>query len=122
MPEARLNFSAWNFGDGTTGSGASVNHIFATVGSFQAVLTVTDNHGVTATFNLPAVTTSKPVGAATETPASGNAPLTVNFNASSSTDNGGTITSYTWNFGDGATGSGAILSHVYNTMEVFILY
>ncbi|HTM52168.1 MAG TPA: glycoside hydrolase family 44 protein [Bryobacteraceae bacterium] len=38
---------AWNFGDGTTGSGATVNHTYAAAGTFTAVLTVTDNLGAT---------------------------------------------------------------------------
>jgi glucose/arabinose dehydrogenase len=33
---------SWNFGDGTTGSGASVTHTYGTNGQFNAVLTVQD--------------------------------------------------------------------------------
>lgn len=39
-------------------------------------------------------------------------PLTVLFDASQSTDRDG-IQSYAWDFGDGAQGSGSIVSHVY---------
>lgn len=48
----------------------------------------------------------------TLTPTSGSAPLWVNVNASCSSDDG-TITSYTWNWGDGYTGSGSSASHTY---------
>lgn len=41
------------------------------------------------------------------------------FNGSASVDPDGTITSYTWNFGDGATGSGATLFHSYSTSGVY---
>jgi PKD repeat protein len=49
------------------------------------------------------------------TPASGDAPLTVTFDGSGSTDPDGTISSWSWAFGDGATGTGAVTSHVYTT-------
>ncbi len=39
--------------------------------------------------------------------------LACNFNASSSTAPGATITSYSWTFGDGGTASGATPSHTY---------
>jgi hypothetical protein len=42
---------AWAFGDGTTGSGASVTHTYA-FGSYDAVLTVSDGRGGTATKAL----------------------------------------------------------------------
>jgi uncharacterized delta-60 repeat protein len=35
----------WDFGDGTTGSGATVNHTYRTGGDFYANLTVTDSNG-----------------------------------------------------------------------------
>ena len=38
---------AWNFGDGSTGSGATVQHSYATGGEYSAVLIVTDNDGDT---------------------------------------------------------------------------
>ncbi|HEX6165048.1 MAG TPA: PKD domain-containing protein, partial [Vicinamibacterales bacterium] len=39
----------WNFGDGTSASGANAAHVFTTVGTFPVTLTVTDNNGATAT-------------------------------------------------------------------------
>jgi PKD repeat protein len=38
---------AWDFGDGGTGTGASVSHSYGLVGTYNAVLTVTDNLGRT---------------------------------------------------------------------------
>jgi hypothetical protein len=50
----------------------------------------------------------------------GTAPFTVVFDASGSTDNRG-IASYSWNFGDGSTGSGIIVEHTYNTVGTYIV-
>ena len=38
---------AWSFGDGTTGTGKTVNHPYATGGTRNVTLTVTDNEGAT---------------------------------------------------------------------------
>jgi PKD repeat protein len=56
-----------------------------------------------------------PVPSFTHTPVGGAAPLTVSFNASATTDPDGTIASYSWNFGDGSTGTGVTTSHTYAT-------
>jgi PKD repeat protein len=51
--------------------------------------------------NLP------PTASFTVSPATGVAPLSVQFDASMSADTGGSIVSYSWDFGDGlANGSG----------------
>lgn len=48
-------------------------------------------------------------------PLQGPAPLAVAFDASSSFDPDGEIVSYSWNFGDGATGSGVTITHTYDS-------
>ncbi|NMA31185.1 MAG: PKD domain-containing protein, partial [Candidatus Methanofastidiosa archaeon] len=39
----------------------------------------------------------------------------VTFNGSGSTDSDGTIVNYSWDFGDGGSSLGAIVSHVYSS-------
>ena len=72
-------------------------------------------------FVLPAsgITNQPPTAVISANPTSGTAPLAVAFNGSGSTDAEGTITSYAWNFGDGATGTGATVSHTYNAAGTF---
>jgi PKD repeat protein len=53
-----------------------------------------------------------PTASFTATPGSGTAPLDVSFNATAS-DPDGSIVSYAWSFGDGASGSGASVTHRY---------
>ncbi|MBA4388525.1 MAG: hypothetical protein C0404_11125, partial [Verrucomicrobia bacterium] len=60
-----------------------------------------------------------PVAVATATPTSGQVPLTVSFSGASSSDPDGTVVSYQWNFGDGATASGVTASHTYTSVGTF---
>ncbi|CAA6819329.1 MAG: Chitinase (EC [uncultured Thiotrichaceae bacterium] len=61
-----------------------------------------------------------PIANVIATPQTGNAPLTVDFDASGSTDNG-TITRYDWDFGDNsnALNGGSTISHDYQTPGEF---
>jgi len=60
-----------------------------------------------------------PTASFTATPVSGQAPLTVAFDASASIDADGSITSYSWNFGDGSSGTGVTASRTYAAAGTF---
>ena len=69
------------------------------------------------------VINSAPIAALSATPTSGNTPLTVNFNASESTDPdpGDSIGSYRFNFGDGAivTQASPQINHTYTSAGIY---
>jgi serine protease len=50
---------------------------------------------------------------------SGMIPLSIEFDASETTDSDGTIVQYDWDFGDGSTGSGIAASHTYSISGTF---
>lgn len=109
---------AWNFGDGTLASGATVSHVYGAAGDYTAVLTVTDNSGLTgssSTLIRVLAPNQPPVAVASATPTSGDAPLVVAFDAAGSVDPDGILTGYAWAFGDGSTGSGPTVSHTYSS-------
>jgi len=60
-----------------------------------------------------------PIASFTCIPTSGEAPLSVSFDASASSDSDGSITSYVWGFGDGESGGGETASHTYQTAGTY---
>lgn len=62
---------------------------------------------------VPVPGNQRPTAAFTATPASGAAPLLVQFDAGPSTDEDGSIVEWSWNFGDGTFATGATASHEF---------
>ncbi|MFC2095737.1 PKD domain-containing protein [Candidatus Bipolaricaulota bacterium] len=51
-PNGSIVTYMWSFGDGSTGSGSSVLHTYATQGSYTCTLTVTDDEGLAASMSM----------------------------------------------------------------------
>ncbi len=112
--DGTISTVSWDFGDGQSGSGVSVSHLYAIAGTYIATVTVTDDDGATATISSAIVVSAAnvlPTASFTATPLTGAAPLIVSVDASASSDLDGVISTYSWDFGDGQTGSGATSSH-----------
>ena len=113
-PDGTIAGYAWDFGDGTNGTGATPSHTYSVSGTYHVKLTVTDNGGATgSTTNDVSVTVpanQPPTASFTATPTN----LSVAFDGSGSSDPDGSIASYSWDFGDGsAAGSGVTPQHTY---------
>jgi PKD repeat protein len=102
----------WDFGDGQTGSGVTVTHQYARAGTYTVVLTVTSDAGQTSTASRTVtVSASLPFVAAnfTFSPTAPAINQSVLFTASTVPG----VENFSWDFGDGATGSGATITHRY---------
>jgi PKD repeat protein len=96
---------SWTFGDGGTGTGATVSHAYTAAGTYSVQLTVTDDIGQKVTSAPTTVTPGSPPTPKAAFTFSPNPPGRndqVVFDASSSvTVQGQTIVDLAWNFGDG---------------------
>ena len=117
---------AWDFGDGTTGTGVMpAAHTYTACGSYIVKLTVTDYWGLKgyAMVIINVGETGGPSVVINVTPGTtGNVPFTVFFDASGctfETECGAGTATYIWDFGDGSTGSGVTTSHTYTSNGVY---
>jgi len=105
----------WDFGDGSSGSEAKVSHVYGNPGTYLIKLTVTDDSNTsngTDTDEMIVFINSMPIADAGE-------PLTaapgeeITFDGSNSFDPDGEIREFFWDFGDGQTAKGEIVTHTY---------
>jgi large repetitive protein len=106
---ANVNF-AWNFGDGTSTSGPSsvVTHTFTAPNKYTVKLTVRNDQGVSSSVakEISVEAGKEPTADFVFSPTQPVAAQLVQFNAGGSKAAAGrSIVSYSWNWGDGETGS-----------------
>ena len=107
---------SWDFGDGNTSTAQNPAHTYADGGTFTVSLTVTDDFGATGTTNQDVTVTAPnvdPVASYTFT----TTDLTADF-TDTSTDEG-TITAWSWDFGDTNTSTAQNPSHTYGSAGTY---
>jgi PKD repeat protein len=101
--DGTVTSSAWEFGD----DGQSVNnnpqHTYSAADDFQVTLTVTDNGGAEGTVTKSVTVTEPAPGAPVADFTITCFSLDCTFEDDSQDSDGGTIVSWAWDFGDGAT-------------------
>ncbi|OQD43094.1 hypothetical protein BUL40_08370 [Croceivirga radicis] len=105
----------WDFGNGDISNEINPLYTYVDAGVFEVSLSVTDGDGYSNTSAPQTVTVNgTPVAIASADITSGDAPLSINFIGSNSTDDVG-IVSYAWNFGDGSISNEQNPSYTYTT-------
>ena len=113
-PDGSIAGYSWNFGDATTSTAQNPSHTYAAGGSYTVTLQVTDNQGAQSTTTSKTVTVTPPNQPPTANFTFSCSALTCSFTSTSS-DPDGSVASYSWNFGDGATSTAQNPSHTYAT-------
>jgi PKD repeat protein len=106
---------AWNFGDGGVGTGPAPAHQYLTAGTYFARVRVTDTATNFADSNDIVIRVYSPVTASAS--ASPNPVIIGNSVAFTALASGGSGNfTYSWNFGDSTTGTGATINHTYTSL------
>ena len=101
---------SWTFGDGGTSTSQNPSHTYTNPGTYTATLTASGPGGNSNPQTTSITVIPPPVANFSATPTSGTAPLQVQF-ADAST---GSVTSWSWVFGDGGTSTSQNPSHIYS--------
>lgn len=122
-PDLDTSSLIWNFGDGTTATGAASHHRYSRAGIFSVTV-----HGIanqsgleTPLFISKTIKVNNP-----PVPVPGGYRMAcpgvpVQFDGSRSFDKDGNISSHAWNFGDGTTGRGEQVSHSFKNPGTYVV-
>ena len=117
-PDGTIVGYAWDYGDGSTGSGATPSHSYSIAGIYMVKLNVTDNSGSTQVSTQTVTITDRPPTISLTQSSTTAAPGQAVIITISASDPDGTIATTTVNWGDGTTdtisGPPTTDSHTYS--------
>jgi uncharacterized repeat protein (TIGR01451 family) len=106
---------SWEFGDGASGIGQVVTHTYPAAGSYTATLTAANAISAASTQTVATIAEAiAGLSAAASSPTILGQPT-----AFTATITSGSSVEYLWDFGDGASGTGAAPSHPYSAPGVY---
>jgi PKD repeat protein len=111
-----INRWSWSFGDGGTSTAHNPTHSYSSSGQQTVSLTITDSNGKTSsTTRTVNVAYTAPTAEFTISNSNPNVGQTVSFTDTSVPGSTGTITQWSWKFGDSGTSSIQNPTHSYST-------
>lgn len=123
-PAEQLSY-AWDVdGDGTADlSGQTVTTTFDAPGTYDVTLVVTDADGASSTVvrTVEVVANNTPTAIATTSTQKAEQGEVVHFTGSASTDPDGDELTYHWDFGDGTTAEGEVVSHAFPEQGKYVV-
>jgi len=111
----------WDFGDGTTGSGLTIQHVYNVTGTYTVILTADSPYGCGQATDSGSVDVGMaPDAAFSADPTSGcGAPLDVQFTDASTA--APPVDAWLWDFGDGTTSTEADPQHTYTAPDDYVV-
>ncbi len=128
--DGRIVAYSWAFGDGKTetSSSSSIRHHYDLAGTYNVVLTVTDDRGLSVSTKpqqVQVAAITDPIASFTVSPTAPTPHTLVTFDASGSkASTGRSIVEYQYNFGDGSPiskSSHAIANHVFTADGEYVV-
>jgi MYXO-CTERM domain-containing protein len=112
----------WDFGDGTTATGASASHAYADEGTYSASYEVCDDDGACDTFDWTVtVANATPVIDEIAGPTTGLEGDDLAFDCVASDAGTADVLSYAWDFDDGATDTAMSVSHAWDDDGAYVI-
>jgi PKD repeat protein len=107
---------SWDFGDGSNTTAVNPTHTFSNPGIYNVTLRATGPGGTAnVTRQINVTSAAAPTAGFITNTTSGEAPLSVSFTNQST----GSITSYTWDFGDGSTSNEVNPTYTFNDVGTY---
>lgn len=105
----------WDFKDGASSVLANPTNVFITAGTYVVEFKESSTGPIVGTVTINVYPKPDPEIITDPTPAVGCKPFNVTFTANPNAPPGVSITGFNWTFGDGLSGTGSPVSHIYTS-------